>query len=93
MKLRDLFERGEFVISGEVGPVKGAIPRDENFVPPCLMEARQLNGSAPVFDLDSVQLVKIAAGLQAGRDMAGNPLMYKPDMFIGAVVNPNFQPL
>ena len=47
----------------------------------------------PVFDLDSVQLVKIAAGLQEGRDMAGNPLMYKPDMFIGAVVNPNFQPL
>ena len=150
MKLKDLFERGEFVISGEVGPVKGAIPRDENFVPPCLMEARQLNGSAhainvtdnqsavmklgslaacvrlkkngfepiyqitcrdrnrialqseiltayslgvdnmllltgdhtnlgdhkqakPVFDLDSVQFVKIAAGLQAGRDMAGNP--------------------
>jgi 5,10-methylenetetrahydrofolate reductase len=170
MKLKDLFDRGEFVISGEVGPVKGAIPRDENFVPPCLMEARQLNGSAhainvtdnqsavmklgslaacvrlkkngfepiyqitcrdrnrialqseiltayslgvdnmllltgdhtnlgdhkqakPVFDLDSVQLVKIAAGLQEGRDMAGNPLMYKPDMFIGAVVNPNFQPL
>jgi 5,10-methylenetetrahydrofolate reductase len=170
MKLKELFDRGEFVISGEVGPVKGAIPRDENFVPPCVAEARQLNGrvhainvtdnqsavmklgslaacvrlkengyepiyqitcrdrnrialqseiltaysmgvdnmllltgdhtnlgdhieAKPVFDLDSVQLVKIAAELQRGRDMVGNELAFKPDMFIGAVVNPNFQPL
>jgi methylenetetrahydrofolate reductase (NADPH) len=170
MKLKNLFDRGEFVITGEVGPVKGAIPRDANFVPTCVAEARQLNGCAhainvtdnqsavmklgslaasvrlkesgfepiyqitcrdrnrialqseiltayslgidnillltgdhtnlgdhieakPVFDLDSVQLVKIAADLQEGRDMAGNELVFKPDMFIGAVVNPNFQPL
>ncbi len=170
MKLKNLFDRGEFVISGEVGPIKGAIPRDESFLPPCQKEAQELKGSVhainvtdnqsavmklgslaasvrlkakgyepiyqitcrdrnrialqseiltayslgvdnmllltgdhtnlgdhkqakPVFDLDSVQLLKIAAGLQAGRDMAGNPLMYKPDMYIGAVVNPNFQPL
>jgi methylenetetrahydrofolate reductase (NADPH) len=170
MKLKDLFDRGEFVISSEVGPVKGAIPRDKAFVPSCQKEARLLNGSVhainvtdnqsavmklgslaasvrlkengyepiyqitcrdrnrialqseiltayslgidnmllltgdhtnlgdhkeakPVFDLDSVQLVKIAAELQEGRDMAGNPLIHKPDMSIGAVVNPNFQPL
>jgi methylenetetrahydrofolate reductase (NADPH) len=170
MKLKERFDRGEFVISGEVGPVKGAIPRDENFVPPCVTEARKLNGCAhainvtdnqsavmklgslaacirlkengfepiyqitcrdrnrialqseiltayslgidnmllltgdhtnlgdhieakPVFDLDSVQLVKIAAELVEGRDMVGNQLAFKPDMFIGAVVNPNFQPL
>jgi len=30
MKLNDMFDRGEFVISGEGGPVKGAIPRDPN---------------------------------------------------------------
>jgi 5,10-methylenetetrahydrofolate reductase len=170
MKLKDVFDRGEFVISSEVGPVKGAIPRDPDFVPPCQQEAQHLKGSVhainvtdnqsavmklgslaasvrlkangfepiyqitcrdrnrialqseiltayslgidnmllltgdhtnlgdhkeakPVFDLDSVQLVKVAAELQAGRDMAGNPLMFQPDMFIGAVVNPNFQPL
>lgn len=31
MKLGELFDKGEFVVTGEVGPVKGAIPRDENF--------------------------------------------------------------
>ena len=36
MKLGELFDKGEFVVTGEVGPVKGAIPRDENFVPSCV---------------------------------------------------------
>jgi 5,10-methylenetetrahydrofolate reductase len=170
MKLGELFQKGEFVVTGEVGPVKGAIPRDENFVPSCVKEAKHLNGcvhainvtdnqsavmklgslaacvrlkksghepiyqiicrdrnrialqselltafslgvdnmllltgdhtnlgdhkeAKPVFDLDSVQLVRIAAGLQAGKDMADNELLNAPDFFIGAVVNPNFQPL
>ena len=170
MKLSDLFRKREFVVTGEVGPVKGAIPRDEKYVPPCLEEATHLKGhvhainvtdnqsavmrlgslaasirlkqhgfepiyqitcrdrnrialqseiltafslgvdnmllltgdhtnlgdhkqAKPVFDLDSVQLVKIAAELKAGKDMAGNDLLNAPDLFIGAVVNPNFQPL
>lgn len=170
MQLKSLFDRGQFVISSEVGPVKGAIPRDPASPPPCLEEARRLKGSVhavnvtdnqsavmklgslaasvrlkadgcepiyqitcrdrnrialqseiltayslgidnmllltgdhtnlgdhkeakPVFDLDSVQLIRMAAGLREGRDMAGNALMHAPDMFIGAVVNPNFQPL
>ena len=170
MKLDELFNNGKFVVTGEVGPVKGAIPRDENFVPPCAKEAEHLNGhvhainvtdnqsavmrlgslaacirlkkmghepiyqitcrdrnrlalqseiltafslgvdnmlmltgdhtnlgdhkqAKPVFDLDSVQLVKIAADLQKGKDMSGNDLLNSPDIFIGAVVNPNFQPL
>ena len=170
MKLGELFDKGEFVISGEVGPIKGAIPRNGDFVPPCEKEARNLMGcvhainvtdnqsavmrlgslaacvrlkskghepiyqitcrdrnrialqseiltafslgvdnmllltgdhtnlgdhkqAKPVFDLDSVQLLKIAAGLQEGKDMVGNDLLSKPDMFVGAVVNPNFQPL
>jgi len=170
MKLSTLFDRGDFVVTGEVGPVKGAIPRDDRFVPPCLAEAASLAGcvhavnvtdnqsavmklgslaasvhlkqnghepvyqitcrdrnrialqselltayslgidnvllltgdhtrlgdhreAKPVFDLDSVQLIRIAAGLKAGRDMVGNELSHAPDLFIGAVVNPNFTPL
>jgi methylenetetrahydrofolate reductase (NADPH) len=169
MKLAELFDNGEFVVTSEVGPVKGAIPRN-GAKPPCVREAEHLRGfvhavnvtdnqsavmklgslaaciklkanghepiyqitcrdrnrialqseiltayslgvdnmllltgdhthlgdhkeAKPVFDLDSVQLVNIAAKLKAGTDMAGNDLAHKPDMFIGAVVNPNFQPL
>jgi hypothetical protein len=40
-----------------------------------------------------VQLIRIAAELQAGKDMADNELLNAPDFFIGAVANPNFQPL
>lgn len=170
MKLNELFDKGDFVITGEVGPVKGAILRDENYLPPCAEEAQHLKGyvhainvtdnqsavmrlgslaacvrlkkmeiepiyqitcrdrnrlalqseiltafslgidnmllltgdhtnlgdhreAKPVFDLDSVQLIKIAAGLQAGKDMVGNDLLNAPDIYIGAVVNPNFEPL
>ena len=170
MKLSNLFDNGKFVVTGEVGPVKGAIPRDNTFIPPCQKEAEHLKGvvhainvtdnqsavmklgslaasirlkekgyepiyqitcrdrnrialqselltafslgidnmllltgdhtnlgdhkqAKPVFDLDSVQLVKVAADLQKGKDMVGNDLLNVPDMFIGTVVNPNFQPL
>ena len=170
MKLGELFDNGAFVVTGEVGPVKGAIPRDENVVPPCAKEAESLNGSVhainvtdnqsavmrlgslaacvrlrkvghepiyqltcrdrnrlalqseiltasslgvdnmllltgdhthlgdhkeakPVFDLDSVQLLKLATELKNGKDMVGNNLSYAPDIYVGAVVNPNFQPL
>ena len=170
MKLNELFDKGEFVVTGEVGPIKGAIPRDTNYVPPCMAEALHLEGKVhainvtdnqsavmklgsmaasvklkqrgfepiyqitcrdrnrialqseiltayslgvdnmllltgdhtnlgdhieakPVFDLDSVQLVKIATDLGKGKDMVGNDLLNAPDIFIGAVVNPNFQPL
>lgn len=170
MKLSALFNNGEFVVTGEVGPVKGAIPRDTKIKPICLREAEHMkewvhavnvtdNQSAvmklgslaacvrlkekgyepiyqitcrdrnrialqseiltayslgidnmllltgdhtrlgdhkeakTVFDLDSVQLLKIADQLQNGHDMVGNELVSKPDIFIGAVVNPNFEPL
>ena len=42
----------------------------------------------PVFDLDSVLLVKTIATLNSGKDMKGNELKGKPDFFIGCVVNP-----
>uniref|UniRef100_A0A7V4G9X5 Methylenetetrahydrofolate reductase n=1 Tax=Desulfobacca acetoxidans TaxID=60893 RepID=A0A7V4G9X5_9BACT len=49
--------------------------------------------SKPVFDIDSVHLLHIARGLNQGRDMMGNPLSRATDLALGAVVNPNFEPL
>lgn len=170
MKLSTFFDSKQFVVTGEVGPIKGALPRDAGAVLPCAKESELLKGrvhavnvtdnqsavmrlgslaaslrlkengtepiyqitcrdrnrialqseiltayslgidnmllltgdhthlgdhkqAKPVFDLDSVQLIKIASELQQGRDMVGNELTHRPDMFVGAVVNPNFQPL
>ena len=47
----------------------------------------------PVYDLDSVQLLEAAKRLNEGEDMAGNPLEGKPQLFLGAVVNPGIDPL
>ena len=47
----------------------------------------------PVFDIDSVHLLKIATGMRSGHDMEGNELTQAPDFAVGAVVNPNFEPL
>jgi methylenetetrahydrofolate reductase (NADPH) len=170
MKLIELFDKNEFVVTSEVGPAKGAIPRDLSIIPPCVLEARHLLGcvhgvnvtdnqsavmrlgslaacirlkqvgfepiyqltcrdrnrlalqsdiltaysmgidnmllltgdhiklgdhkaAKPVFDLDSVQLIKIANGLRNGYDEVGNELSNSPNMAIGAVVTPQFEPL
>ncbi len=47
----------------------------------------------PVFDIGSVELVQIASGLAAGKDMKGNVLKGAPKFCIGAVVNPGADPL
>jgi 5,10-methylenetetrahydrofolate reductase len=47
----------------------------------------------PVYDLDSVQLLKAASGLNLGQDMTGHELDGKPDLFLGAVVTPTSDPL
>ncbi len=47
----------------------------------------------PVFDVDSVQLLDIAVRLNTGYDMVGNQLTGPMNMALGAVVNPNFEPL
>jgi len=48
----------------------------------------------PVFDLDSVQLLKVARNLEAGFDMKQNKLDGAPPRFcLGAVVNPGADPL
>ena len=171
MKITELFSNGTYVLTSEVGPVKGCV-RDlgDGRVPQCLTEAEVLrshvhainvtdNQSAvmrlgslaasvklrergiepiyqitcrdrnrialqsellnacslgidnvlvltgdhttmgdhrsakPVFDLDSVQLLKIATQMKNGHDMAGHQLTQAPDLALGAVVNPNFEPL
>ncbi len=171
MKITDLFSNGNYVLTSEVGPVKGCV-RDlgDGKIPKCLQEAEILrdcvhainvtdnqsavmrlgslaasvklkdkgiepiyqitcrdrnrialqsellnacslgidnvliltgdyttlgdHGSAkPVFDIDSVQLLKIADQMKNGHDMVGNKLTQAPDFALGAVVNPNFEPL
>jgi len=47
----------------------------------------------PVFDLDSVSLIRVIKKLEAGTDMVGNPLQGAPKFFVGAVVNPGGNPL
>jgi len=170
MKLSKYYNRGEFVITSEVGPVKGCVRPSDGHTPACLAEATLLqnrvhainvtdNQSAvmrlgslaasvalkreglepiyqltcrdrnrialqssllntysfgidnvlcltgdhtslgdhksakAVFDIDSVQLLKIARGMNAGHDMMGNALTQPTDLCLGAVVNPNFDPL
>lgn len=44
MKLTELFDKGEFVVTGEIGPIKGAINRDKSIHPTCAKEARTLHG-------------------------------------------------
>ncbi|MCI0469078.1 MAG: methylenetetrahydrofolate reductase [Nitrospirae bacterium] len=47
----------------------------------------------PVYDVESVQLLKIVGGLNKGKDMAGNDLKGSPIFFQGAVVTPEANPL
>ncbi len=47
----------------------------------------------PVFDLDSVALLRAAVSLQAGQDLGGNALKGSPQFFVGAVVNPGVKDL
>jgi 5,10-methylenetetrahydrofolate reductase len=46
-----------------------------------------------VYDLDSVQLLKVAKTLSEGHDMMGNELEGKPDFCLGAVVTPGGNPV
>ena len=63
----------------------------------CLTGDHQKLGDHPqakgVFDLDSVQLLAAATGLQQGKDLAGNQLEAAPEFFLGAVVTPGAEPL
>lgn len=47
----------------------------------------------PVYDLDSVQLLRAASTLNQGYDMSGHELENRPEFFLGAVVTPGADPL
>ncbi|MDO8473332.1 MAG: methylenetetrahydrofolate reductase [Dehalococcoidia bacterium] len=47
----------------------------------------------PVFDLDSVGLLRVARQLEHGRDMSDKELKGSPKFFLGAVVTPGANPL
>jgi 5,10-methylenetetrahydrofolate reductase len=47
----------------------------------------------PVYDVESVQLLKIVDSLNNGKDMSGNDLKGSTDFFQGAVVTPEANPL
>ncbi|PIP49244.1 MAG: 5,10-methylenetetrahydrofolate reductase [Chloroflexi bacterium CG23_combo_of_CG06-09_8_20_14_all_45_10] len=42
----------------------------------------------PVFDLDSVQLIRMIRTMESGKDLGGNDLKGKPEFCIGASVHP-----
>jgi len=45
-----------------------------------------------VFDLDSTQLLKVAAGMNEGHDMTGRPLKGGTDFLLGAAIFPEAEP-
>jgi len=47
----------------------------------------------PVFDLESVQILKVVAGLNDGKDMVGNLIRGATSLFPGATVTPETDPL
>jgi methylenetetrahydrofolate reductase (NADPH) len=47
----------------------------------------------PVYDLDTIQLIAAAKNLNSAKDMLGRDLRGGTDFFIGAVVNPNLEPI
>jgi 5,10-methylenetetrahydrofolate reductase len=47
----------------------------------------------PVFDLDSVQLLNVIAGLNNGKDMNGHQLTGSTTFFCGAAASPDAEPL
>jgi len=49
--------------------------------------------SKPVFDLDSVQLLQTVCLLNHGKDLAGNAMQGPTDLFPGAVVTPEADPI
>jgi len=164
MKLKDLFEKGKFVITSEIGPPKGTniepmleevdllkdkadainvtenqssvmrlgsmavcrLLKERGFEPVFQITCRDRNRLAlqsdlisasvlgienvlcltgdhvvlgdhpqtkPVFDLDSIHLLKVARGLVNGYDMVGNKLDGVPNLCLGAVANPGADPL
>lgn len=51
------------------------------------VEVGDHKGAKPVFDLDSVQLLRGIREMEGGRDMGGNPLKGSPQFYLGASVH------
>ncbi len=47
----------------------------------------------PVHDIDSVHLLRMAKALEEGSDMGGNPIEGRPEFCLGAVANPEAEPV
>jgi methylenetetrahydrofolate reductase (NADPH) len=47
----------------------------------------------PVHDIDSVHLLRMAKALEEGNDMAGNAVQGSPEFCLGAVANPEADPI
>jgi 5,10-methylenetetrahydrofolate reductase len=47
----------------------------------------------PVYDIESVQLLKVVESLNSGKDMAGNEMLGSTNFFKGCVVTPEANPL
>ncbi len=46
----------------------------------------------PVYDIDSIQMLKIVAGMNQGYDMNGNNLRGVTDLYVGAAMTPDMEP-
>lgn len=52
-----------------------------------------MKNAKPVFDIDAINILQFIKNLCNGRDSAGKKLNGVPDFFLGAVFNPNLEPL
>ena len=49
--------------------------------------------SKPVFDLDSIQLIRMSKGLSEGHFLCGDEIKTPPDLYIGGAANPFADPM
>ncbi len=56
-------------------------------------DAGDHKGAKPVYDIESVQLLRVVDSLNNGRDMMGNEMKGATDFFQGAVVTPEANPI
>ena len=57
------------------------------------VQAGDHKDAKPVFDLESVQILQTVASLNSGKDLAGNDLKGPTDLYPGAVVTPESNPI